>query len=127
MSELLGSNNIKNALEMWGIPIVYVHTKDFVYATIACEERVEKVLEGMRCGVRVASFLASHGALDNFKPDISIPPSKKGVELAHRMGGDEDGAVLYGDVIECVVPSLLVDKPKTTVGLGDAFTGGYIH
>jgi ADP-dependent phosphofructokinase/glucokinase len=82
--------------------------------------RVSKALKG---GITMATTRFRYGdnfTAENYKETESLSPKEEGVEFADEL------KILLGDKI-CCTPAYHVDETNaTTVGLGDAFVGGFL-
>jgi len=108
-----------------GVRRIGVHTRDFIISAMKGLIEPEAEIEALTSGANAAASLASTGSV------MSPPPEE--VNAAGLLARDEfcqDGAAATGrgafkksgEVIVCLVPSLLARHPKFTVGLGDTST-----
>lgn len=58
--------------------------------------------------------------VENYKQVEGLPPNKAGATFAEAING------LLGDKIYCVPVAQVEQVNATTVGLGDAFVGGFL-
>ena len=112
--------------ERLGIFRVAVHTRDYILSVMQPGRiAVQDELIALQNGVEAATSLAATGiAAGKAEADIN-PLGLEGVAEFCRNGAFASGrgAFLHqGDVIVSLVPSLVVHKPKITVGLGDTAT-----
>lgn len=113
-----------------GLQRVAVHTRDYILSVMLDLIPAEEEAKALTCGADAAAALASTGSLEGNPPggmnsaglkardefiDEGATPSGRGASLA------------YGKTITTLVPSLLVDHPRFTVGLGDTATATIFH
>lgn len=109
-----------------GLFRVAVHTRDYILS-VALSGRIaaREELFALHCGVNAAAALAATG-LAAGEPPREINPAGLEAEEEFCLKGAKAcgrGAFLkIGDEILSLMPSLLVHKPKITVGLGDTAT-----
>jgi ADP-dependent phosphofructokinase/glucokinase len=121
---LLDADQIKTALEdlhqLIGVPLIVVHS---MYWALAYGENAESAAHALRGGVTMATTRFRYG--DDFTPENyreveRLPPNPRGVAFAGAI------KLLLGSEI-CCTPVAQVDQTNaTTVGLGDAFVGGFL-
>ena len=122
-----------------GMRRMVVHTRDFCVA-ISDKSAKEDILHAMAFGNLVAAAKAlsgRHCGLDEIRSILSggrLHVSDEGVKalnsIANRLGLRSrellrDGSAEIDDYRLWFIPTLIVDKPLSTVGLGDCFTAGY--
>ena len=94
-----------------------------MYWALAYGENAESVLEALKGGVTMATTRFYYGddfTVENYKEIERFPPNPEVVVFANEL------KKLLGDRI-CCVPVVHVGVPNaTTVGLGDAFVGGFL-
>lgn len=122
--DILDANQVQSALadlhEIIPVPRLVVHS---MYWALAYGEGANELKAALKGGVTMATTRFRHG--DNFAGEkywatASLPPNPQGARLA----GEIQQAL--GDYV-CCVPVPLVDQSNaTTVGLGDAFVGGFL-
>ena len=111
-------------LHMFGLYMT-IQDKNFPYSA-------EQNLKGMMTASVVSSSKAFHGALEKYD-DISLtkdyPPSDTGLKeltaLAKMLKKPElaeIGVAEYKGYIISAIPTILIDKPKTLVGMGDTIS-----
>jgi ADP-dependent phosphofructokinase/glucokinase len=122
--ELLNAFQMKEAIvelqRLIPIPWIVVHS---MYWALAYGENAESVLKSLRGGVTMATTRFCYGddfTVENYQDIEHLPPNPEGVVFANEL------KKLLGDRI-CCVPVVHVKAPNaTTVGLGDAFVGGFL-
>ncbi|HXQ35212.1 MAG TPA: ADP-dependent glucokinase/phosphofructokinase [Anaerolineales bacterium] len=122
--DLLNAFQIKEALvdlqRLIPVPLIVVHS---MYWALAYGENAESVLKALKGGVTMATTRFCCGddfTVENYKEIERLPPNPEGVVFANEL------TKLLGDRI-CCVPVVHVEGPNaTTVGLGDAFVGGFL-
>jgi len=122
--DLLHALQIKEALvklqRLIPVRLIVVHS---MYWALAYGENAESVLKALKGGVTMATTRFCCGddfTVENYKDIERLPPNPEGVVVANEL------KKLLGDRI-CCVPVVHVEGPNaTTVGLGDAFVGGFL-
>ena len=122
--DLLNAFQIKEALvelrRSIPVPWIVVHS---MYWALAYGEHANRILQALNGGITMATTRFCYGddfTVENYKEIERLPPNREGLVFA-----DELKAML-GDRI-CCVPVVHVEAPDgTTVGLGDAFVGGFL-
>jgi ADP-dependent phosphofructokinase/glucokinase len=122
--DLLNAFQIKEALvelqRLIPVPLIVVHS---MYWALAYGENAESVLKALKGGVTMATTRFCCGddfTVENYKDIERLPPNPEGVVFANEL------KKLLSDRI-CCVPVVHVEGPNaTTVGLGDAFVGGFL-
>jgi ADP-dependent phosphofructokinase/glucokinase len=122
--DLLNAFQIKEALvelqRLIPVPLIVVHS---MYWALAYGENAESVLKALKGGVTMATTRFCCGddfAVENYKDIERLPPNPEGVVVANEL------KKLLGDRI-CCMPVVHIEGPNaTTVGLGDAFVGGFL-
>ena len=122
--DLLNAFQIKEALvelrRLIPVPLIVVHS---MYWALAYGENAERVLKALKGGVTMGTTRFCCGddfTVENYKEIERLPPNPGGVVFANEL------TKLLGDRI-CCVPVVRVEGPNgTTVGLGDAFVGGFL-
>ncbi len=101
-------------------PVIVVHT---MYWALAYGEHVAKFREALQGGVTMATTRFCHGddfTVQAYQEIAGLPPSQEGAHFAAAV----TRLMPYGI---CCVPVAEVDQSNpTTVGLGDAFVGGFL-
>lgn len=126
-STLAAAERLRRSL---GLKRVAVHTRDYILSVMLDQISAEEEARALTCGADAAATLASTGSLEGMLPEGVSPggliardefidegatPSGRGAHLARK------------ETIETLVPSLLVDHPRFTVGLGDTATATIFH
>ncbi|HRV91496.1 MAG TPA: ADP-dependent glucokinase/phosphofructokinase [Anaerolineae bacterium] len=122
--DLLNALQIKEALadfhELISIPIIVVHSR---YWALAYGENASRFSKALKGGVTMATTRFRYGddfTVENYKQVEGLPPNKAGATFAEAING------LLGDKIYCVPVAQVEQVNATTVGLGDAFVGGFL-
>ena len=122
--DLLNALQIKEALadfhELISVPIIVVHTR---YWALAYGENASRFSKALKGGVTMATTRFRYGddfTVENYKQVEGLPPNKAGATFAEAING------LLGDKIYCVPVAQVEQVNATTVGLGDAFVGGFL-
>lgn len=101
-------------------PLIVVHSR---YWALACGENAQSVTKALKGGITMATTRFRFGddfTVADYEETASLPPNQEGVVFAGEL------QKLLGDKIYCV-PSVHVEgSHATTVGLGDAFVGGFL-
>jgi ADP-dependent phosphofructokinase/glucokinase len=122
--DLLNALQIKEALvelqRFIPVPLIVVHS---MYWALAHGENAESVSKALKGGVTMATTRFCCGddfTVENYKDIERLPPNPEGMVFANEL------KKLLGNRI-CCVPVVHVEGPNaTTVGLGDAFVGGFL-
>ena len=122
--DLLNAFQMKEALVELGrlipVPWIVVHS---MYWALAYGENAGRVLKALKGGVTMGTTRFCYGddfTVENYKDIERFPPNPEGVVFANEL------KKLLRDRI-CCVPVAHVEAPNgTTVGLGDAFVGGFL-
>lgn len=122
--DFLNAFQIKEALvelqRLIPVPLIVVHS---MYWALAYGENAERVLKALKGGVTMATTRFCCGddfTVESYKDIERLPPNPDGVVFANEL------KKLLGDRI-CCVPVVHAEGPSaTTVGLGDAFVGGFL-
>ena len=122
--DLLNAFQIKEAVvelkRLIPVSLIVVHS---MYWALAYGKNAESVLKALKGGVTMATTRFYYGddfTVENYKEIERFPPNPEGVVFANQL------KKLLGDRI-CCVPVVHVEVPNaTTVGLGDAFVGGFL-
>jgi ADP-dependent phosphofructokinase/glucokinase len=109
-----------------GLFRVAVHTRDYILSVMLQGKiTAQEETFALRCGVEAAAALAATGLVTGEHPEEIKPLGLKAKEEFCCKGAIECGRGAFlqtGDEILSLVPSLVVRKPKITVGLGDTAT-----
>ena len=111
---------MENVKRQYGCAGVVMHSKDY---SIYCGEDSPDVdiEKGLTLGNLISGTRARigrYGTYDDCKETLQYPLSKKGVLFANQTVDRKD------EMKVVIVPSRYVDRPKTTIGLGDSFAAG---
>ncbi len=102
------------------VPLLVVHTRHWALAYGHHAATMHHALLG---GIAMATTRLRLGdcyGAEDYKATLSFPPEPEGLTFS-----EEISTMLGSDV--CCVPSVLVNVAKaTTIGLGDAFVGGFL-
>ena len=102
------------------VPIIVVHS---MYWALAYGENALSVAKALQGGVTMATTRFRYGddfTVENYKAIENLPPNQAGAIFADAI------AELLADKA-CCVPVAHVDRSNaTTIGLGDAFVGGFL-
>ncbi|MDD2755006.1 MAG: ADP-dependent glucokinase/phosphofructokinase, partial [Methanothrix sp.] len=109
-----------------GLFRVAVHTRDYILSVMLdVKITAQEELFALHCAVEAAAALAATGLAAGEPPEEVNPLGLKAKEEFCSKGATacKRGAFLQtGEEIVSLMPSLLVHKPKITVGLGDTAT-----
>ncbi len=114
------------------LPRVAVHTRDYILSIMLDIVPALEEANALTRGADVAAALASTGSVEG-EPPVEVNPSGQKARDEFVMEGATPtpsgrGAFMRsGEVVATLVPSLLVDHPKFTVGLGDTATATIFH
>lgn len=122
--DLLDAFQIKEALEalqkLIPVPIIVVHS---MYWALAYGENAMRFENALKGGVTMATTRFRYGddfTVENYREIASLPSNQEGARFSDALKG------LLASKI-CCVPVPQVDQSNaTTVGLGDAFVGGFL-
>ncbi|EMS70296.1 phosphofructokinase [Ruminiclostridium cellobioparum] len=122
--DLLNPYEIKDALEDVGklihVPMIVVHSK---YWALAYGDNAESVSRALKGGITMATTRFRFGddfSEENYNETEGLCPEEEGTVIAREL------KKLLGDKV-CCIPSVKVQEQKvTTIGLGDAFVGGFL-
>lgn len=122
--DFLDVDQVKAALvtfqAMSSVPVVVVHS---MYWALAYGADAAKYARALKSGVTMATARYCYGdafTVENYREIENLPPNAQGAEFAVALERSLGGQV-------CCVPVAQVDPPTaTTVGLGDAFVGGFL-
>jgi ADP-dependent phosphofructokinase/glucokinase len=122
--DLLNAPQIKEALveleRSIPVPWLVVHS---MYWALAYGENVESVSGALKGGVTMGTTRFCCGddfTVENYQDIERLPPNPEGEVFANEL------KKLLGDRICCVPVARVEDPNGTTVGLGDAFVGGFL-
>ncbi|RXG34937.1 ADP-dependent glucokinase/phosphofructokinase [Methanohalophilus sp. WG1-DM] len=110
-----------------------VHTRDFVFCLSASDNLNEQKIDAIDFGLKCAAYFASSGLLpDRSKLEEWCSQFKrseygslqvkriKSITGARQYGFGICG--IFNEYYFCAIPTLVVNEPAVTVGLGDTFT-----
>lgn len=123
--DLLDERQVLRALDdmraLISAPLLLAHTR---YWALVYGENASRYMDALRGGVAMATTRFRFGddlSPAHYRDTLSLPYEREGTEFAarvHALSGDRS----------CCVSSLAVNQANaTTIGLGDAFVGGFIH
>jgi ADP-dependent phosphofructokinase/glucokinase len=122
--DLLDASQIAEALadlqRMYPAPLIVVHSMYWALAYGAGAARVAKALKG---GVTMATTRFRYGddfTIENYQEIEQLAPNADGARFAAAI------QPLLGDTICCVAVAHVDQSNATTIGLGDAFVGGFL-
>ncbi len=121
---LLDAAQIKTALvelhQLLRVPLIVVHS---MHWALAYGDHAERVAGALKGGVTMATTRFRYGdyfAPEDYQKVAALPPTPQGAAFATAI------KQLLGTKV-CCVPVAQVDQTNaTTVGLGDAFVGGFL-
>jgi ADP-dependent phosphofructokinase/glucokinase len=122
--DLLDACQIKDALadiqKLISVPLIVVHS---MYWALAYGENAIRVSKALKGGITMATTRFRFGddfTMEDYKETEKFAPNQEGVVFAGEL------LRLLGDKV-CCMPVVQVDALNpTTVGLGDAFVGGFL-
>lgn len=122
--DLLDAVQIKEALvaiqKQISVPVIVVHSK---YWTLAYGEDVARFSKALEGGVTMATTRFCYGdafTVEDYKKIESASPNKEGVHFTDAL------RKLLGDHVWCLPVADVEPSKATTIGLGDAFVGGFL-
>ncbi len=122
--DLLNTVQIKEALvdiqKQISVPVIVVHTK---YWTLAYGEDTARFSKALKGGVTMATTRFCYGddfTVEHYKEIDRASPNKEGAHFAHAL------KALLGNTIACLPVAQVEPLKATTIGLGDAFVGGFL-
>ena len=122
--DLLDANQIKEALEdiqkLIPVPLIVIHS---MYWALAYGENAKSVSKALKGGITMATTRYRFGddfTVENYKETESLRPNEKGIVFAGEL------SKLLGDKICCEPVVHIETANATTIGLGDAFVGGFL-
>ena len=125
--DLLDALQIKNALvelkTLIPVPVIIVHTKHWA---LAYGDNASRFAPALKAATTMATTRFCYGddfTLENYRTVKTLPPGKMNARITDAIN------TLPGDTLWCVsVPDVShIDQASaTTVGLGDAFVGGFL-
>lgn len=122
--DLLDAVQVKAALAdlqtLIPVPIIVVHSMDWALAYGKNAQRIANALKG---GVTMATTRFRYGdefTVANYAEIEQLPPNQQGIHFAAAI------TQLLGDQVCCVPVAQVAQANGTTIGLGDAFVGGFL-
>lgn len=122
--DLLNIVEIKQALvdlqSLISLPIIVVHSKYWALAYGEDAARFSKALTG---GITMATTRFCYGddfTVEQYNNIERLAPNEEGARFAEALN------TLLGDTIYCVPVAQVDQANATTIGLGDAFVGGFL-
>jgi len=102
------------------VPVIVVHS---MYWTLAYGDNAQAMARALKGGVTMATTRFRYGddfTVENYREIENLAPDPEGAQFAAAI------SELLGNKV-CVVPVAQVDQSTgTTIGLGDAFVGGFL-
>lgn len=122
--DMLDAAAVKAALwdlhQLIPAPVIVVHS---MYWALAYGDNALGMAGALKGGVTMATTRFRYGddfTVENYQGVENLPPNPEGAQFAKAIGD------LLGSKV-CVVPVAQVDQSNgTTIGLGDAFVGGFL-
>ncbi len=122
--DLLNAFQIKEALgdlqKLIPVPVIVVHSR---YWALAYGEEVTQFSKALIGGTTMATTRFCYGddfTVENYQEIERLPPNQEGATFADAL------KKLLGNKICCVPVARVEPSNPTTVGLGDAFVGGFL-
>jgi len=122
--DLLNASQIEAALadlqKRIAVPVIVVHS---MYWALAYGENAMSVANALKGGVTMATTRFCYGddfTVENYKEIEGLPPNEEGAHFADAI------KTLLADHICCVPVAHVEQSNATTIGLGDAFVGGFL-
>jgi ADP-dependent phosphofructokinase/glucokinase len=122
--DLLNVFQIKEALvdlqKLISVPVIVVHSR---YWALAYGENVTSFSKALKGGITMATTRFCYGddfTVENYKKIESLSPNQEGAIFADALNK------LLSNKICCVPVTHVEQSHVTTVGLGDAFVGGFL-
>ena len=122
--DLLDAGQVREALvdiqKIINVPLIVVHSR---YWALAYGENPMSVSKALKGGITMATTRFRFGddfTVENYNETESLYQEEEGAVFASEL------KKLLGDKV-CCIPSVKVEEKKvTTIGLGDAFVGGFL-
>lgn len=130
--DLLNAFQIKEALvdlqKLIPVPVIVVHTRYWALAYSASHpvgdgENAASFAKALKGGITMATTRFCYGddfTVENYKEIETLSPNQEGALFAEALNK------LLGDKICCLPVAHVEQSNATTVGLGDAFVGGFL-
>lgn len=122
--DLLNAEQIKDALadlqRLIPVPLIVVHS---MYWALAYGTNADRVANALKGGVTMATTRFRHGddfTVEDYQQIERLDPNLQGASFAEAI------KQRLGDHICCVPVALVEQTNATTIGLGDAFVGGFL-
>lgn len=122
--DLLNASQITDALadlqKLISVPVIVVHTQ---YWALAYGDNATRFSNALKGGVTMATTRFRYGddfTVENHQTIERLPPTPEGALFAEVLNK------LPGNKIYCVPVAQVEQSNATTVGLGDAFVGGFL-
>lgn len=122
--DLLDAGQVKAALvdlhKLIPVPIIVVHS---MYWALAYGKNAQRVANALKGGVTMATTRFRYGdefTVENYQAIAQLAPNQQGAAFAAAI------TQLLGDQICCVPVAQVEQANGTTIGLGDAFVGGFL-
>ena len=111
---------VKELYHMLNVPVLVIHTR---YWALAYGNNVQRLRKALRAGINIAGTRYYCG--DDFTKEHilqmdSMPFNKEGQNFASEISN------LFGDSVCCEPCHKIETDYPTTIGLGDAFVGGFL-
>jgi len=113
-----------------GLQRVAIHTRDYILSLMLDLIPAEDEAKALTKGADAAATLAYSGSLEGKPPVGANPTGLKACDEFIGEGATPSGRGAFmaaGEAIATLVPSLRVDHPRFTVGLGDTATATIFH
>lgn len=118
-------SGLRRLRRTYGMRSIVLHTRDYALYygkdIPGCDPE-----EGLAMGNLMAATrarLGKYGTAEECKETLSLPVSQTGTEFAEKIS---DPAMLSKEERLHIVPSLYMEHPRYTIGLGDTFTAGVL-
>lgn len=122
--DLLDAEQIKAALadlqKIIPVPILVVHS---MYWALAYGQAAPQMAQALKGGVTMATTRFRYGddfTVDQYREVEKLAPNPDGTRFAAAL------TALLGDQVCCVPVAQVAQANATTIGLGDAFVGGFL-
>lgn len=122
--DLLDAEQVQAALadlhKLISVPMIVVHS---MYWALAYGENAQRVAKALSGGVTMATTRFRYGdefTLANYQEVAVLPPNQGGARFADAV------QKLLADQVCCVPVAHVEQANGTTIGLGDAFVGGFL-
>ncbi len=122
--DLLDISQIEDALQalqrLIPVPVIVVHTRHWA---LAYGEQASRFADALKAGVTMATTRFCYGddfTAENYRQVEALPPGEDNAAFVDAVNAQASDSI-------CCVPVAHVDQSNaTTVGLGDAFVGGFL-